>query len=100
MLAFGLALNFYANIRDILDHGQDQKDLVRHFVAKAMNEPLFFQPVEKEEFYKFFLDGIKGCKLSWQGIHQGSIKEIGDVLYLEELRRGSDLTIKQRISHP
>ncbi len=97
----GEILQFYGTIRSILDDGYQQKTLLRTFLKKAMNGPLFIQPMEERDFFDLAVDGIRECS-TWQVIHQGSIRELHSFSYLQQMRTTENFTIekltkKQRI---
>lgn len=97
----GTTLKFYSTIRKILDDGYKQKDLIRDFLNRAMNGPLYIMPMEAYEYYDLAEKGINECSHSWQAIHQGSITQLEvHFRYLDELKKRKRQTgslLKQRI---
>ncbi|GAC1617695.1 MAG: hypothetical protein NVS4B9_07700 [Ktedonobacteraceae bacterium] len=92
----GTTLKFYSTVRTILEDGYAQKDLIRAFLNRAMNGPLFIQPMDREEFYNLAEQGIRQCTFSWQAIHQGQISELEHFTYLSVLKKDNTTHLKKQ----
>jgi hypothetical protein len=80
-------LELYDAFRKQLDNDPEQRRLIRNFMHKSLNGPLFIWNIGEKDFNDLVIQGIKNCNKSWQGIHHGKISELQPFSYLQELKK-------------
>jgi hypothetical protein len=70
------SLDNYNTIQNILGSDKIERDLIKSFLDRVINQPDYITRSSIIDFYKLLILGLQKCTI-WRGIHQGSIQNLG-----------------------
>ncbi len=85
-------LEFYPPFRKLLEKEPGQKKLIGHFTTKSVRDALCIWNISRNDFLELAQEGIRDCK-KCQLIHYGSLKELQQHPYLNELQEKQSIRI-------
>ena len=70
------SLNHYSALQNLLGSNKTERELIKSFLDKVVNQPNYITRSSIVDFYKLLTLGLQKCTV-WRGIHQGSIRNLG-----------------------
>ncbi|MCX5966004.1 MAG: hypothetical protein NT070_23635 [Cyanobacteria bacterium] len=70
------SFNHYSTIQNLLGSNKIERELVKSFLDKVINQPDYITRASIIDFYRLLILGLQKCTV-WRGIHQGSIRHLG-----------------------
>lgn len=70
------SLSYYGTIQNLLGSDEIERELIRSFLDRVINQPNYITRCSTIDFYRLLILGLQKCTV-WRGIHQGSIRNLG-----------------------